>query len=316
MAEINNIFDLMGAPAPSPAEIAGESSFKNVLKNKDGFSPIEEEIKAARAKEASTEETTPVADEKSSDIEVAPELSIVESTEESKVPASVPEAPKKKSKAIQPEKEIVQGIPNDILNSLSVDDIYERLMESDEYYPTVDDIESMSDEELDQAYRYKLISEALTPDRFLFIWFLGGKKVPRSFKEQYMIKAKTFDKGLKYVLDHVTKHTSAHHSTLQKDYCDFLVRDEAMYEAEKAKEEADRKAKAEAARAKAKEKKSKKKTESKPAAPSKANTDDKAKADDKAAEKKEAVKKPSTKKKSTAPKAATDDSVMSLFNMF
>ena len=290
MAENNSIFNQ--EVAPSPAEVAGESS--------------EEEIKAARAKEASTEETTPVADEKSSDTEVvAPELSIVESTEESKVPASVPEAPKKKSKVIQPEKEIVQGIPNDILNSLSVDDIYERLMESDEYYPTVDNIESMSDEELDQAYRYKLISEALTPDRFLFIWFLGGKKVPRRFKEQYMIKTKTFDKGYKHVLNRVRKssnETGVHHSTLMKDFYEFLERDEAMYEAEKAKEEAARKKKAEAARAKAKEKKSKKKTESKPAAPSKANTDDKA-----------AEKKPSTKKK--ASKAATEESVLSLFSM-
>lgn len=287
MAENNSIFNQ--EVAPSPAEVAGESS--------------EEEIKAARAKEASTEETTPVADEKSSDTEVvAPELSIVESTEESKVPASVPEAPKKKSN-IQPEKEIVQGVPNDLLNSLSVDDIYKRLMESDEYYPTVDNIESMSDEELDQAYRYKLISEALTPDRFLFIWFLGGKKVPRRFKEQYMIKTKTFDKGYKHVLNRVRKssnETGVHHSTLMKDFYEFLERDEAMYEAEKAKEEAARKKKAEAARAKAKEKKSKK-TESKPSASAKAKSD------------KAAEKKPSTKKK--ASKAATEESVLSLFSM-
>lgn len=286
----NTIFD--SVVAPSPAEVVGESSFKNVLKNKDGFSPIEEEIKAARAKEASTEETTPASSE---EVKPTPELTIEGATEEAIADTA----------ALAPN-EVKAGKDKAPLKVPT----YAELKQSELYMPIVD-VKRLNKAQLARAAKNKLAGD-MDLRTFLYDWLHHAFDENEEYSEQFLVKSKDLDKGIDYIKGKLKKVSNGAvgigEGKAIELFLEYLRLDDAYIAAEKAKEDAARKAKAEAARAKTKEKKSKKKTTSKPSASAKA------KSDDKAAEKKETVKKASSKKP-TAPKAATDESVISLFNM-
>lgn len=288
MTENNSIFNQ--EVAPSPAEVAGESSFKNVLKNKDGFDPLEEDIKAAR--KASTEETTPAVDEKSSDTEADPELSIVEATEEAIADTAV----------LAPN-EVKAGKDKAPLKVPT----YAELKESELYMPIVD-IERLNDDQLVRAAQNKLAGD-MDVRTFIYCWLHFAFRGTHDYAKQFLVKSKSLDKGIDYIKGKLKKVSNGAvgigEGKVIELFLEYLRLDDAYIAAQKAKEDADRKAKAAENAKKAKEKAKSKKSKTT------AKSTKSAKAD-----KKEASNPTKTSsKKSTVPKAATDESVISLFNM-
>ena len=287
MTENNSIFNQ--EVAPSPAEVVGESSFKNVLKNKDGFDPLEEDIKAAR--KVSTEETTPAVDEKSSDTEADPELSIVEATEEAIADTAV----------LAPN-EVKAGKDKAPLKVPT----YAELKESELYMPIVD-IERLNDDQLVRAAQNKLAGD-MDVRTFIYCWLHFAFRGTHDYAKQFLVKSKSLDKGIDYIKGKLKKVSNGAvgigEGKVIELFLEYLSLDDAYIAAQKAKEDADRKAKAAENAKKAKEKAKSKKSKTT------AKSTKSAKAD-----KKEASKPKTSSKKTTAPKAATDESVISLFNM-
>ena len=287
MTENNSIFKQ--EVAPSPAEVAGESSFKNVHKNKDGFDPLEEDIKAAR--KASTEETTPAVDEKSSDTEADLELSIVEATEEAIADTAV----------LAPN-EVKAGKDKAPLKVPT----YAELKESELYMPIVD-IERLNDDQLVRAAQNKLAGD-MDVRTFIYCWLHFAFRGTHDYAKQFLVKSKNLDKGIEYIKGKLKKVSNGAvgigEGKVIELFLEYLSLDDAYIAAQKAKEDADRKAKAAEKAKQAKGKAKAKNSKAKDKSSKSAKTD-----------KKEDSKPKTSSKKSTAPKAATDESVISLFNM-
>lgn len=184
---------------------------------------------------------------------------------------------------------------------------YAELKESELYMPIVD-IERLNDDQLVRAAQNKLAGD-MDVRTFIYCWLHFAFRGNHDYAKQFLVKSKCLDKGIDYIKGKLKKVSNGAigigEGKVIELFLEYLRLDDAYIAAEKAKEEADRKAKAAEKAKQAKEKAKSKK--SKVSAKSTKST----KADGK---KNESKAKTSSKKAST-PKAATDESVISLFNM-
>ena len=182
---------------------------------------------------------------------------------------------------------------------------YEELKASELYLPIVD-FDALTDNEIARAAQNKLSGE-MDIRTFLYCWLHFTFRNNLGYAKQFLVKSKSLSNGIKYIEDHLKKASSVNSSVgigeskVIELLLTYLRLDDAQIAAEKAKVEADRKARA---AEKAKQVK-KNKSASKTAKSSKT----------KSSETKDASKGKTTSKRSSAPKAATDESLISLFNM-
>ncbi len=224
-------------------------------------------------------------DENTSDTEPSPKIDIVEATEAAKA-------------------DEVSLHPNEVKSGANQKlhvPTYEELKQSELYMPIVD-MESLTEGEIARAAQNKLSGE-MDLRTFLYCWLHFNLRDTPGYAKQFLLKSKSLAKGIEYIQDHLKKAAKTSgsvgigESKVIQLFLEYLRLDDAQIAAEKAKKEADRKAKAAEKAKQAKKNKSSAKAS-------------------KSADKKDAAKgTTSSKKRSSAPKAATNQSVMSLFDM-
>ena len=182
---------------------------------------------------------------------------------------------------------------------------YEELKKSELYLPIVD-FSKLNDAQLARAAQNKLAGD-MDVRTFIYCWLHFAFIENSEIAKQFTVKSKTLDKGIEYIKRKLRTigngSVGIGEGKVIELFLEYLRLDDAQIAAEKAKAEAERKAKAAEKAKKAKEKSKKSKTSKKETKSSTA----------KAAEK--SAKEKTSSKKASAPKAATDESVMSLFDM-
>jgi hypothetical protein len=231
---------------------------------------------------------TPNKDKAESD--PTPELSIVEATEEAIADTAV----------LAPN-EVKAGKDKAPLKVPT----YAELKESELYMPIVD-IERLNDDQLVRAAQNKLAGD-MDVRTFIYCWLHFAFRGTHDYAKQFLVKSKSLDKGIEYIKSKIkttgTGSVGIGEGKVIELFLEYLSLDDAYIAAQKAKEDADRKAKAaeKAKQAKGKAKAKKSKASAKSSKSSKAD--------------KKEESKPKTSSKKATPKAATDESVISLFNM-